>query len=203
VKTRVPWRQHLTVACLLAAGCGTAPPATHTGVLQRWEGDAVSVDYPKKKFRWRVERCGSRLRSEWRDASGTLVAWDEVNQVGAAAGRYDMVRLAPAQTIRALFHGREILVDSAKGGGNSGRQRILTHGEAVAAGAMMISLVQEQLRQIRAGETLERSYLVATVAAVRSNHRSGIRPTGSPGPVQRTDSSAPGRRQVDNRDTAR
>jgi hypothetical protein len=160
VNTRIPWRQHLTVAFVIATSCNAAQPATQTAILKRWEGDAVSVDSPRRKFRWSVERCGSRLRSEWRDVSGALVAWDEVTQLGAAASRYDVMRIASAQSFSARFQSREIVIDSAVSGRNLGREHVTTKGEAVIAGPMMIAVVQEHLPRLRAGQDLVRSYLV-------------------------------------------
>ena len=156
----MPWQQHLTMAFLLATGCNAAQPASQTSPLKRWEGDAVSVDTPQRKFRWSVERCGPRLRSEWRDASGALVAWDEVTQSGVAANRYDVMRVKSTESYSASFQNREIIIDSAKNGRSLGRERIGTHGDAVVAGPMLIALVQEQLSRIRAGEDLVRSYLI-------------------------------------------
>lgn len=148
------------MAFLLAGSCNAAQPAAHATPVKRWEGDAVSVDSPRRKFRWSVELCGTRMRSEWRDASGALVAWDEVTQAGPAASRYDVVRVTSGQSFNARFLGREIVIDSATNGRSLDRDHVSTDGEAVIAGPMLIALVQEQLPRIRAGEELVRSYLV-------------------------------------------
>jgi hypothetical protein len=144
------------MAFVLAGSYGQAQEST----LQRWAGDAVGIEEPGRHFRWSVERCGPRLRSEWRDARGVLVAWDEVHQRGGSFSEYQLARAATAQRIHATQRTRSIDVATKAASGMQRTRSIATAGEAVLAGPMLVSLVQEQLPRLRSGESIERAYLV-------------------------------------------
>jgi hypothetical protein len=134
------------------------PAAQH--VLHRWEGDAISVGGTQQRFRWSVERCGDRLRSEWRNSAGALVAWDEVISRGASFGSYRMAQTSSKQRVSASLNAGKIVIEHGRPNGTKGKRQIDTRGETVLAGPMLIALVQESLTALRNGEAIVRSYLV-------------------------------------------
>lgn len=159
MRKRPDWRQHLTMAFLLSSSY-PASSAAAQHVLHRWEGDAVSVGSTPQRFRWSVERCGDRLRSEWRNSAGELVAWDEVISHSASFVRYRMAQNSSKLRVSASRAGGKIVVEQSRSGGDNGRRHIDTRGETVLAGPMLVALIQDQMSALRRGETLTRSYLV-------------------------------------------
>jgi hypothetical protein len=97
-------------------------------------------------YRFRVERCASALRSEWRSATGEMVAWDEVELADGRLLRYRLVRPNLGQDITRV----------GPAGDGAGSE-----GPPVLAGPMLIEHARRTLAALRAGETLRVRYLIA------------------------------------------
>jgi hypothetical protein len=97
-------------------------------------------------YRFRVEHCASALRSEWRSASGELLAWDEVQLADGQLLRYRLVRPNLGQDI------------TRTGPGASGDP---SPGTPLLAGPMLIEYARRMLPALRAGQTPRVRYLIA------------------------------------------
>ena len=103
------------------------------------EGDAVSRHGDQAtSYRWRVESCNGRIRSEWRTAAGQMIAWDEVQFADGQFQRYRLVRPNLGQDM------------TVEGG-----------GKVVLAGPMLIEYARRNLGSLRGGRELRVRYLVA------------------------------------------
>jgi hypothetical protein len=112
------------------------------------EGEAYAEAGPAAGagYRFRVERCASALRSEWRSASGQLVAWDEVQLADGQLRRYRLVRPNLGQDI------------TRAGPGVTGDP---SPEAPLLAGPMLIEYARRVLPALRAGEALRVRYLIA------------------------------------------
>ena len=103
------------------------------------EGDAVSSQGElSTSYQWRVESCDGRMRSEWRTASGQMIAWDEVEFRDGHFLRYRLVRPNLGQDM--TLHGS---------------------GDVTLAGPMLIEFARRNLQALRSGRELRVPYLVA------------------------------------------
>ena len=120
-------------ACVLFAAGATAARAEIV------EGDAVSRQGDQStSYRWRVESCNGRMRSEWRTAAGQMIAWDEVEFADGQFLRYRLVRPNLGQDM------------TLQGG-----------GKVTLAGPMLIEYARRHLAPLRGGRELRVRYLVA------------------------------------------
>ncbi len=129
--------------------CGSGAAAWMAGLLlsagasiaaaEVVEGDAVSSRGElSTSYQWRVESCDGRMRSEWRTASGQMIAWDEVEFRDGQFLRYRLVRpnLGQDMTLRGT-------------------------GDLTLAGPMLIEFARRNLPALRSGRELRVHYLVA------------------------------------------
>ncbi len=97
-------------------------------------------------YRFRVERCASTLRSEWRSAAGELLAWDEVQLADGRLLRYRLVRPNLGQDITRT--GPAATDDASS-------------GTPLLAGPMLIDYARRVLPTLRSGEAPRLRYLIA------------------------------------------
>jgi len=120
------------------------------------EGDAVSQHvHHATSYRWRVESCNGRMRSEWRTAAGQMIAWDEVEFADGRFLRYRLVRPNLGQDM------------TLQGG-----------GKVTLAGPMLIEYARRHLALLRGGRELRVRYLVAergSTVELRMRARQGTR----------------------------
>lgn len=137
--------------CRFCVAFVLALPAGAAALTLSVEGEAVAVaqagrgDTQATRYRFKVDQCESRIRSEWRSSSGDLLAWDEVEFDAMRWRSYRLVRPNLAQDFR--------------------QQAAPTRGDArdepFLAGPMLIEFATRQLPALRAGRTREARYLIA------------------------------------------
>lgn len=143
-------RRGLTALCAAMAVLGA--PVSGVALSLSVEGEAVAVKSaevgsgPAARYRFQVHQCESWIRSEWRSASGELVAWDEVEFEAMRWRRYRLVRPNLAQDF----------LQEAPAGRRAGMA-----DEPFLAGPMLIDYAARELAALRAGATREVRYLVA------------------------------------------
>lgn len=141
----------MMIARRLASGCsvllglaGFTLAPTMAGELVEGEAQADGTRAVGDGYRFRVARCGSVMRSEWRSAQGELLAWDEVQLIDGRLLRYRLVR---------PNIGQDITRDGAQGGTDDGLP--------ILAGPMLIEHARRALPALRAGEVMRVRYLIA------------------------------------------
>jgi hypothetical protein len=118
------------------------------------QGEAVALTpagrgaAPAARYRFKVDQCAARIRSEWHSDSGELVAWDEVEFDATRWRSYRLVRPNLAQDFR-------------KQAAPSRRARTGHRDEPFLAGPMLIDFATRELAALRAGASREVRYLIA------------------------------------------
>jgi hypothetical protein len=139
-----------SICAVLALGL----PVSTLALALSVEGEAVALGQPDRgtapapRYRFRVDQCESRIRSEWHSASGELVAWDEVEFDAMHWRSYRLVRPNLAQDFRQQ-------AASARAG------RPAAGDAPFLAGPMLIDFATRELPALRAGRSLEVRYLIA------------------------------------------
>ncbi len=114
------------------------------GEVVEGEAQAESSSAAGSDFRFRVHRCSSGLRSEWRSARGDLLAWDEVQLVDGQLLQYRLVRPNLGQDIT-----------------RSAEPSDRSEGLPMLAGPMLIEYARAMLPALRAGAAPRVRYLIA------------------------------------------
>jgi hypothetical protein len=145
-------RRWVLVGICAAAMLGL--PAASLAVALSVEGEAVALSQPDRaaapaaRYRFKVDQCPSRIRSEWHSSTGDLVAWDEVEFDALRWRSYRLVRPNLAQDFRQQ-------AAPVRG------VRTSAGDEPFLAGPMLIDFATRELPALRAGRTLEVRYLIA------------------------------------------
>ncbi len=143
----------------ICAALVVALPASSVALALSVEGEAVALlnqpdrgaspaPAPAVRYRFKVDQCESRIRSEWHSASGELVAWDEVEFDALHWRSYRLVRPNLAQDFRQQ-------APPVRAGRPAGSDA------PYLAGPMLIDYATRELPALRAGRTLEARYLIA------------------------------------------
>ena len=125
------------------------------------KGEAVIRGEASEARRYLVDaaRCGDRLSTEWRDAAGSVVAYEEVELFGGRWVRYRLQRANIGQDLRAERRGDVVTITDRSRPGRP-PTRVNGRGDLVA-GPELVFFLQSRLADLRAGRRIELQYLLA------------------------------------------
>lgn len=146
-------------------------------------GDAQAVDGAGngKSFGFVAWGCGSRVRSQWRQHDGRVVAEETLDLEGGRWMRYRLQRHNVRQEVVAIRSGREIVVTIRKG--ESQRRVSLRPTGELLAGPTLVSHLAEALPTLQAGRPMEFDYLIAEQGIVLRLRATATAQGGVEGPA--------------------
>jgi hypothetical protein len=107
----------------------------------------------EKLYTWEMKVCSNVWTSRYRRLDGTLVVEDETRFVGQRLAEYSYVRHTMGERSSVRVKGSQLEFKYRRG--NEIKSETLTTEGAFATGPAVFSLIQQHLRELRAGKEFE------------------------------------------------
>ena len=145
------WNAWLRVALFSSLLCVTASGAADfqlRGTLYK-----LGSNRQEKLYAWEMKVCSTVWTSRYRRLDGTLVVEDETRFVGQRLAEYSYVRHTIGERSSVKVKGSQLEFKYQRG--NEIKSETLTTDGAFATGPAVFSLIQQHLRELRAGKEFE------------------------------------------------
>jgi hypothetical protein len=145
---RKAWLRVALFSSLLCITASAAADVQLRGTLYK-----LGSNRREKLYTWEMKVCSTVWTSRYRRLDGTLVVEDETRFVGRRFAEYSYVRHTIGERSSVKVRGSQLEFRYQRG--NENKSETLTTDGAFATGPAVFSLIQQHLRELRAGKEFE------------------------------------------------